>query len=54
MLLCNIKIGNNVVIAPGTFVNFNVPDNSIIIGQKAKIIERENPTKGKINHTNYL
>jgi serine O-acetyltransferase len=36
-----IKIGNNVLIAPNTFVNFDVPDNSIVIGQKAKIIYKE-------------
>ena len=28
----NIKIGNNVEIAAGAFVNFDVPDNSIVIG----------------------
>jgi len=36
-----IKIGNNVLIAPNTFVNFDVPNNSIVIGQKATIIYRE-------------
>lgn len=27
----NIKIGNNVLIAPNTYVNFDVPDNAIVI-----------------------
>ncbi len=33
----NISIGNNVLIAPLTFVNFDVPDNSIVFGNPAKI-----------------
>lgn len=27
-----ITIGNNVIIAPNAFVNFDVPDNSVVIG----------------------
>lgn len=39
-------IGNNVLIAPGAFVNFDVPDNSIVIGNPGKIIQKnESPTK---------
>lgn len=37
----NVKIGNNVLIAPGAFINFDVPDNSIVIGNPGKIIARE-------------
>lgn len=33
----NIKIGNNSVIASNAFVNFDVPDNSIVIGNPGKI-----------------
>lgn len=44
----NIKIGNDVLIAPNTFVNFDVPDHSIVIGNPAKIIHRENATEGHI------
>lgn len=40
-IVCNVKIGNNVLIAPGAFVNFDVPDNSIVIGNPGKIIARE-------------
>ncbi len=40
-----IKIGSNVLIAPNSFVNFDVPDNSIVIGTKSQIIHKENPTK---------
>ena len=44
----NIEIGNNVLIAPNAFVNFNVPDNSIVIGNPAKIIKKENAVKDYI------
>lgn len=33
----NIKIGNNVLISPNSFVNFDVPDDSIVIGNPAII-----------------
>ena len=39
-----INIGNNVMIAPGAFVNFDVPDNSIVLGNPGKIISKDNPT----------
>ena len=45
----NITVGNNVLIAPLTLVNFDVPDNSIVIGNPAKIIPCENATEGYIN-----
>lgn len=32
-----MKIGNDVLIAPGAFVNFDVPDNSIVIGNPGMI-----------------
>lgn len=41
MVVGRCRIGNNVLIAPGAFVNFDVPDNSIVIGNPAKIIQRE-------------
>lgn len=37
----NIKIGDNVMIAPGTFVNYDVPSNSIVVGNPGKIIPRK-------------
>ena len=40
------RIDHDVLIAPGAFVNFDVPSNSIVIGNPGKIIYRENsPTK---------
>lgn len=44
-----ISIGNNVLIAPNSYVNFDVPSNSIVVGNPAKIIENKNATEGYIN-----
>ena len=41
----NVKIGEDVMIAPMTFVNFDVPSHSIVIGNPAKIIHRDNATE---------
>jgi serine O-acetyltransferase len=46
----NITIGKNVLIAPNSFVNFDVPDNSLVIGNPGKIIPKENPTRYYINN----
>ncbi|HEY5589171.1 MAG TPA: serine acetyltransferase [Candidatus Paceibacterota bacterium] len=43
-----IKIGNNVLISPNSFVNFNVPDNSVVVGNPGKIIPSENATENYI------
>lgn len=37
----NITIGNDAFIAPNAFVNFDVPDGCIAIGNPARIIEKE-------------
>lgn len=50
IIVGNIKIGNNVLIAPGAFVNTDVPDNSLVIGNPAQIIPKKNPTEGYINN----
>lgn len=47
IIVGGVKIGNNVLIAPGAFVNFDVPDNSIVIGNPGKIIERESSPTDK-------
>lgn len=44
-----VTIGDNVLIAPNTFVNFDVPSNSIVIGNPAKIISDTNAADGYIN-----
>lgn len=43
-----VTIGNNVLIAANSYVNFDVPDNSIVIGNPGKIIHKENATEGYI------
>lgn len=44
----NIHIGNDVMIAPNSFVNFDVPDQSIVIGSPGVIHHRKNATEGYI------
>lgn len=44
----NIKIGSDVLIAPLTYVNFDVPDHSIVVGNPGRIIPREDATKDYI------
>ena len=51
VIVGSIKIGNDVLIAPLSYVNFDVPDHSIVIGNPAKIIHKENATEGYINRT---
>ncbi|WP_221452661.1 serine O-acetyltransferase [Mucilaginibacter sp. FT3.2] len=46
----NIQIGDNVLIAPNAYVNFDVPPNSIVIGNPAKIVYDENATDCYINN----
>lgn len=41
----NITIGNDVLIAPGAFVNFDVPDHSIVLGNPGKIIPTADAVK---------
>jgi serine O-acetyltransferase len=36
-----VRIGNDVIIAPNTFVNIDVPDGSIALGSPCKIILKE-------------
>ena len=50
IIVGGIKIGSDVLIAPGAYVNFDVPDHSIVLGNPGKIIPRENATKGYINN----
>lgn len=46
-----ITIGDNVLIAPNAYVDFDVPSNSIVIGKPAKIIsDRPDATEGYIHH----
>ena len=51
VIVGKITIGCDVLIAPNSYVNFDVPDHSIVIGNPARIITRENATEGYINRT---
>lgn len=41
----NVKIGNDVLIAANAMVDFNVPDNSVVIGNPGQIRYKENASK---------
>lgn len=43
-----VHIGNDVLIAPNAYVNFDVPDHSIVLGNPGKIIKKDNATEGYI------
>ena len=47
IIIGGCKIGNNVLIAPGAFVNFDVPDNCIVIGNPGKVIPQESSPTAK-------
>jgi serine O-acetyltransferase len=49
VIVGRVSIGSNVLIAPNSFVNFNVPDNSVVLGNPGKIISKTNATEGYIN-----
>lgn len=44
----NVKIGNDVLIAPNSYVNCDVPDHSIVFGNPCMIKHKENATEGYI------
>lgn len=46
VIVGSIKIGDHVLIAPGAYINFDVPECSIVLGNPGQIIHRENATKG--------
>lgn len=51
VIVGNIIIGSNVLIAPNSYVNFDVPCNSIVMGNPAIVTSNENATADYINHT---
>lgn len=48
----NVRVGDDVLIAPGAFVNFDVPSHSVVIGNPGKIIQKENATLGYVTNIN--
>ena len=51
IIVGNINIGNNVLIAPGAYVNFDVPDGSIVLGNPGLIRKSPGATLNYINNT---
>jgi serine O-acetyltransferase len=49
VIVGKITIGSNVLIAPNAFVNFDIPSDSIVIGNPARIIPDKNATQGYNN-----
>lgn len=50
VIVGGIQIGNNVLIAPNSYVTQDVPDNSVAIGNPAQVINNENATLCYINN----
>jgi serine O-acetyltransferase len=51
VIVGKITIGDDVLIAPNSYVNADVPSHSIVIGNPAKIISRENATQDYVAYT---
>ena len=49
VIVGHVTIGNDVMIAPGAFVNFDVPAHSVVVGNPGVIHAKENATEGYIN-----
>lgn len=50
VIVGGITIGNNVLIAPNAYVNSDIPNNSVVIGNPAIITENHVATEGYINN----
>jgi len=50
VIVGGITIGNNVLIAPNAYVVNDVPDNSIVVGNPARLMTSETATDGYINN----
>lgn len=42
VILCNVRIGNDVIAAAGSIVTKDIPDNCVVAGNPAKIIGKTN------------
>ena len=47
----SVSVGDDVLIAPNSFVNCDIPSHSIAIGNPCRIIHKDNATESYINHT---
>lgn len=50
VLTGSIKVGSRVLIAPNAFVNFDVPNDSLVLGNPGKIIPKKDPVRNYINN----
>ncbi|WP_160137067.1 serine acetyltransferase [Chryseobacterium sp. c4a] len=50
VIVGHVNIGNNVLIAPNAYVNFDVPENSMVMGNPGKVYPSLEATKGYINN----
>ena len=50
VIVGNITIGDNVLVAPNSFVNIDVPSFSIVLGNPCEIVPKNNPIDGYINY----
>ena len=46
----NVTIGDDVLIAPNTYVNMDIPPHSIVLGSPCICKHRDNATEGYINN----
>src|SRR5690606_24072101 len=51
VIVGGITIGNNVMIAPNSYVNRSVASNSIVVGNPMSTKESENAVEGYINNS---
>ena len=45
-----MTIGDDVLIAPGAYVNFDVPPHSVVLGNPGRIHHKENATQDYIEN----
>lgn len=50
VIVGKVNIGDNCLIAPNAYVNFDVPDNSVVIGNPAQIIHKMNACENYIEN----
>ncbi|PQL93080.1 serine O-acetyltransferase [Apibacter adventoris] len=50
VIVGDIKIGSNVLIAPNSYVTRDVPDNSVVVGNLARVMQNDEATLGYINN----
>lgn len=51
VIVGKIHIGNDVLIAPNSYVNIDIPDHSVVIGNPCIIKYKANATEGYISNT---